>query len=150
MSRIGRLPITVPSQVTVDIKGSSIKVKGPKGEMAHTFPTDVKFSLEKGVLQVNREGDSPQERMIHGTARAIIIIGGLTDRADASRLLRDSISRTYAQASGLPEDRYGVSFNMRGYYGFSWYRFDHAVAPTTPAVIIGPPSKIDDMGMGSL
>lgn len=72
MSRIGRLPITVPSQVTVDIKGSSIKVKGPKGEMAHTFPTDVKFSLEKGVLQVNREGDSPQERMIHGTARAII------------------------------------------------------------------------------
>lgn len=72
MSRIGRLPITVPSQVTVDIKGSSIKVKGPKGEMAHTFPPDVKFSLEKGVLQVNREGDTPQERMIHGTARAII------------------------------------------------------------------------------
>jgi large subunit ribosomal protein L6 len=56
----------------VDIKGSSIKVKGPKGEMTHTFPPDVKFSLEKGVLQVNREGDSPQERMIHGTARAII------------------------------------------------------------------------------
>jgi hypothetical protein len=54
----------------------------------------------------------------------------------ASRLLRDSIARAYAQASGLPEDRYGVSFNMRGYYGFSWYRFQHAVAPTTPAVII--------------
>lgn len=72
MSRIGRLPITVPSQVTVDIKGSSVKVKGPKGEMAHTFPPDVKFSLEKGVLEVNREGDSPRERMIHGTARAIV------------------------------------------------------------------------------
>jgi hypothetical protein len=54
----------------------------------------------------------------------------------ASRLLRDSISRTYAQDSGLPEDRYGISFNMRGYYGFSWYRFEHAVAPTTPSVII--------------
>jgi hypothetical protein len=56
--------------------------------------------------------------------------------SEASRLLRDSITRTYAQASGLPEDRYGISFNMRGYYGFSWYRFEHAVAPTTPAVII--------------
>jgi hypothetical protein len=54
----------------------------------------------------------------------------------ASRLLRDEIARTYAQTSGLPEDRYGISFNMRGYYGFSWYRFEHAVAPSTPAAII--------------
>ena len=56
--------------------------------------------------------------------------------SEASRLLRHDIARTYAQASGLPEDRYGISFNMRGYYGFSWYRFEHAVAPTTPAAII--------------
>jgi hypothetical protein len=56
--------------------------------------------------------------------------------SQASRLLRDAIAGAYAKGSGLPEDRYGVSFNMRGYYGFSWYRFDHAVAPTTPAVII--------------
>ena len=54
----------------------------------------------------------------------------------ASRLLRDAVAASYARVSGLPEDRYGVSFNMRGYYGFSWYRFEHAVAPTTPAVII--------------
>ena len=56
--------------------------------------------------------------------------------SEASRLLRDDIARTYAQTSGLAEDRYGISFNMRGYYGFSWYRFEHAVAPTTPAAII--------------
>jgi N-acetylmuramoyl-L-alanine amidase len=56
--------------------------------------------------------------------------------SQASRLLRDDIARTYAEVSGLPEDRYGVSYNMRGYYGFSWYRFQHAVAPTTPAAII--------------
>ncbi|MGA2478351.1 MAG: N-acetylmuramoyl-L-alanine amidase [Spirochaetia bacterium] len=56
--------------------------------------------------------------------------------SEASRELRDAIEKSYAQASGLPEDRYGVSFNMRGYYGFSWMRFDHAIAVTTPAAII--------------
>jgi N-acetylmuramoyl-L-alanine amidase len=54
----------------------------------------------------------------------------------ASRKLRDSIASSYAGASGLPEDRYGTTFNMRGYYAFSWTRFEHAVAPTTPAAII--------------
>jgi N-acetylmuramoyl-L-alanine amidase len=56
--------------------------------------------------------------------------------SEASRRLRDDIAHAYSQASGLPEDRYGVSFNMRGYYAFSWYRYEHAVAPTTPAAII--------------
>lgn len=56
--------------------------------------------------------------------------------SDASRRLRDDIARTYADATGLPLDRYGVSYNMRGYYGFSWTRFEHAIAPTTPAAII--------------
>jgi N-acetylmuramoyl-L-alanine amidase len=56
--------------------------------------------------------------------------------SEASRRLREDIARTYGQASGLREDRYGVSYNMRGYYAFGWYRYEHAVAPTTPAVII--------------
>ncbi len=56
--------------------------------------------------------------------------------SEASRRLRDDVARTYSQASGLPEDRYGVSYNMRGYYAFSWTRYEHAAAPTTPAVII--------------
>ena len=56
--------------------------------------------------------------------------------SEASRRLRDDIARFYGQATALPEDRYGVSYNMRGYYAFSWYRYEHAVAPTTPAVII--------------
>jgi N-acetylmuramoyl-L-alanine amidase len=56
--------------------------------------------------------------------------------SEASRRLRDDIARTYSEATGLPEDRYGVSYNMRGYYAFSWTRYEHAAAPTTPAVII--------------
>jgi hypothetical protein len=54
----------------------------------------------------------------------------------ASRLLRDAIARAYGPQTGLPEDRYGVTFNMRGYYAFSWYRYGAAIAPWTPAAII--------------
>jgi N-acetylmuramoyl-L-alanine amidase len=54
----------------------------------------------------------------------------------ASRLLGDSIERAYGELSGIPADRYGVTYNMRGYYAFSWYRFEHAAAPSTPAAII--------------
>lgn len=72
MSRIGRLPITVPPQVHVDIKGTQIHVKGPKGELEHTFPALVEFVLDGNVLEVKRTGDSAQERMLHGTARAVV------------------------------------------------------------------------------
>jgi len=56
--------------------------------------------------------------------------------SEASRALSDAIAQWYGSISGLSEDRYGVSYNMRGYYGFSWNRFEHAIAPTTPAAII--------------
>jgi N-acetylmuramoyl-L-alanine amidase len=54
----------------------------------------------------------------------------------ASRSLRDTLAQAYGLAVDMPEDRYGVSFNMRGYYAFSWTRYDHAAAPSTPAAII--------------
>jgi N-acetylmuramoyl-L-alanine amidase len=54
----------------------------------------------------------------------------------ASRKLRDDIAASYGPSSGLPEDRYGISYNMRGYYAFSWTRYEHAVAATTPSAII--------------
>ncbi len=54
----------------------------------------------------------------------------------ASRMLVDDIARAYGPVSGLPEDRYGVTFNMRGYYAFSWTRYAHTVSADTPAAII--------------
>ena len=56
--------------------------------------------------------------------------------SDACRLLRDDVARWYGTVTGLPEDRYGITANMRGYYAFAWARFFHAIAPATPAVII--------------
>jgi hypothetical protein len=56
--------------------------------------------------------------------------------SDASRQLLDALGFTYSRFTGLPEDRYGTTFNMRGYYAFSPHRFHHALDPATPAVII--------------
>lgn len=72
MSRVGRLPITVPSGVKVDINGLYVRVQGPKGTLERTFAEGVNFELEDGTLVVTRESDAPSIRAMHGTARALI------------------------------------------------------------------------------
>jgi len=72
MSRIGRLPVEVPAGVEVNITGTNLKVKGPKGELSHTFPPVVEMTLEDGVINVTRSSDEPFRRAMHGTARAVI------------------------------------------------------------------------------
>ena len=72
MSRIGRLPVVVPPQVDVHIDGKYIQVKGPKGALEYTFPPDVSFALENGVINVTRPSDAPSHRALHGTTRALI------------------------------------------------------------------------------
>lgn len=56
--------------------------------------------------------------------------------SQASRMLLDAMVRTYPLFTGLPEDRYGTTYNMRGYYAFSPHRFRHAIDRSTPAIII--------------
>lgn len=72
MSRIGRMPVVVPSGVEVQIKGSHVRVKGPKGELEHTFPASMSMSLEDGNLVVQRPSDERTDRALHGMTRAII------------------------------------------------------------------------------
>jgi large subunit ribosomal protein L6 len=72
MSRVGRLPIEVPSGVDVEIKGSHVRVKGPKGELAHTFPAVIDIALEDGQVKVTRRSEEKFHRSMHGTARAVI------------------------------------------------------------------------------
>ncbi|MGQ9877261.1 MAG: N-acetylmuramoyl-L-alanine amidase [Chloroflexus sp.] len=54
----------------------------------------------------------------------------------ASRALMEAVASTYGVITGLPEDRYGISINMRGYYAFNYRRHTHAIARTTPAIIV--------------
>jgi large subunit ribosomal protein L6 len=72
VSRIGRMPVVLPDGVDVQIKGSHVRVKGPKGELQHTFPADMKISLEDGEVNVNRPSDAKHHRSLHGMTRAII------------------------------------------------------------------------------
>ncbi len=72
MSRIGRLPIAVPSTVQVELNGPFVKVKGPKGEMQRTFSSLIDMSLDNGQINVTRRSDNPAERALHGTTRAVL------------------------------------------------------------------------------
>ena len=72
MSRIGRLPIQVPPRVEVEIQGSFIRVKGPKGTLENTLPAEMSVSLENGVIQVTRPSDASTHRSLHGTTRALV------------------------------------------------------------------------------
>lgn len=72
MSRVGKRIIEIPSDVTVDIDGSTVTVKGPKGELVNTFNEEMTYELENNTLQVVRPSDSKDHRTNHGTTRALI------------------------------------------------------------------------------
>lgn len=72
MSRIGRLPVTVPESVKVELKGSDVRVKGPKGEMARSFSPEMGITFEDGQIVVTRSSDLAPIRALHGTTRALI------------------------------------------------------------------------------
>src|SRR3989304_2334273 len=66
------MPIEIPSGVEVEIKGSSVRVKGPKGELSHTFPAIISFKREGAVLHIERGSEEKFGRTLHGTARALV------------------------------------------------------------------------------
>jgi large subunit ribosomal protein L6 len=72
VSRIGRLPVEIPSGVKVDVKGSNIHVKGPKGELQRTFSNSIGITMENNQLVITRKSDEPAERALHGTTRAVL------------------------------------------------------------------------------
>lgn len=72
MSRIGRLPVDVPGSVQVNVQGSNVHIKGPKGELKRTFSSLMGIALENGQVIVTRKSDNPEERALHGTTRAVI------------------------------------------------------------------------------
>lgn len=81
MSRVGRLPVEIPSGVDVKIDGSNVKIKGPKGEMEFSFSPDIVIELTEGVVNITRPSDARDMRSLHGTTRALIqnMVTGVTD-----------------------------------------------------------------------
>ena len=72
MSRIGKMPITVPADCQVAIDGKNVKVKGPKGELSMTVHNLVAVSLDNGIIHVTCEGDSKEANALHGLTRALV------------------------------------------------------------------------------
>ncbi|TNF54165.1 50S ribosomal protein L6 [bacterium] len=73
MSRIGKLPISLPEKVDVKVKGNNITVKGPKGELTWDFVPEMEVSLKEGSLIVERPSDTKQVKALHGMTRNVIL-----------------------------------------------------------------------------
>jgi large subunit ribosomal protein L6 len=72
MSRIGKLPIPIPTGVTVNITGDSVTVKGPKGELKRSMPSEMKIATEGSNLVVTRPSDINKHRAYHGLTRTLL------------------------------------------------------------------------------
>ncbi len=81
MSRIGRMPITVPSGVMVSIDGQNVAVKGPKGELSLTIAEPIAVAQDDGMLSVSRPNDERESKQLHGLTRSLLnnMVIGVTD-----------------------------------------------------------------------
>jgi len=82
MSRIGRMPITVPAGVTVNVaEGNVVTVKGPKGELTRALRSEMNINVEGNVITVTRPSDEKLHRSLHGLTRTLLsnMIVGVTD-----------------------------------------------------------------------
>jgi large subunit ribosomal protein L6 len=81
VSRVGRLPVDIPSGVDVNISGSHVRIKGPKGELEYTFSPVISIEVKDNQILVTRPSDAREMRSLHGTTRALLqnMVTGVTD-----------------------------------------------------------------------
>lgn len=72
MSRIGKMPITIPSGVKVNIDGNTVTVSGPKGELSRSLPEEININMEGDIIEVTRPSDSTRHRSFHGLTRSLV------------------------------------------------------------------------------
>jgi large subunit ribosomal protein L6 len=103
MSRIGKRPITIPNKVTVEINGQTVVVKGPKGTLERTLPTQVKVEQEGETIQVLRQNESRVARERHGLARTLVanMVEGVSNGFSKRLEIQGVGYRAQAQGSKL-------------------------------------------------
>ncbi len=72
MSRIGKMPVTIPKGVEVRAEGGRVKVKGPKGELSSAIPAGLTVSIADGAVTIARGSDEPKARAVHGLLRSLV------------------------------------------------------------------------------
>ncbi|MFI5606012.1 50S ribosomal protein L6 [Amycolatopsis sp. NPDC051903] len=104
MSRIGKLPVAVPSGVEVTINGQHIQVKGPKGTLEHTVAEPITVERgEDGALQVKRPDDERESRALHGLTRTLVnnLVVGVTQGYEKKLEIHGVGYRVQAKGSDL-------------------------------------------------
>ncbi|MGN6611848.1 MAG: 50S ribosomal protein L6 [Angustibacter sp.] len=104
MSRIGRLPVTVPSGVEVTIDGQAVNVKGPKGTLTHTVATPIAVARDDdGTITVSRPDDERRNRSLHGLTRTLIanMVEGVTNGFEKKLEIVGTGYRVVAKGSDL-------------------------------------------------
>jgi large subunit ribosomal protein L6 len=104
MSRIGRLPITVPSGVDVAIDGATVTVKGPKGQLSHELAGRITIARnDDGTLSVARADDERDSRALHGLSRTLVnnMIIGVTEGYRKTLEISGTGYRVAAKGQGL-------------------------------------------------
>lgn len=103
MSRIGRLPITVPSGVTVKVEGQQVDVSGPKGNLTFEVPEPITITQDDGTLTVARPDDERRNRSLHGLTRTLVnnMIIGVTEGYSKKMEISGTGYRVIAKGSDL-------------------------------------------------
>ncbi|HEX7021161.1 MAG TPA: 50S ribosomal protein L6 [Gemmatimonadaceae bacterium] len=80
MSRIGKLPVAIPAGVTVTVDGNTVKVKGPKGELAHKLPAGITIDRDGDTLHLRRASEETNHKSLHGLSRSLVanMVEGVT------------------------------------------------------------------------
>ena len=163
MSRIGRMPVPVPGNVTVDIIGSRVRVKGPKGELSREFHPDMMIERQGDHIMVKRPSDERRHRALHGLTRALLanMVEGVT-KGYARRLQVAGVGyRAEMRGDNLVlsvgfshsvmvEPPSGISFTVeRGYHTFVVEGIDKELVGNTAAQIRGirPPEPYKGKGI---
>ena len=148
MSRIGRLPIPVPSGVDVTIDGPSVTVKGPKGTLSLTMAEPITAAVEDGSVLVSRPDDERESRALHGLTRSLLanMVIGVSEGYEKSMEIVGTGYRVTAKGTDLefalgyshpvlvkaPE---GVSFTVESPTKFKVSGIDKQVVGETAAKI---------------
>jgi large subunit ribosomal protein L6 len=103
MSRIGRMPITVPGSVQVSVDGQKVTVKGPKGELDLAVAEPIKVAVDDGTVTVTRPDDERRSRQLHGLTRTLVnnMVIGVTDGYAKTLEVVGTGYRVQAKGNGL-------------------------------------------------
>lgn len=103
MSRIGNQPVEIPDGVTVDRDGTTVTVRGPRGETSETFDPDMEIEVGEEEVRVSRPTDHPRHRSLHGLTRSLIanMVEGVTEGYQRSLEIRGVGYRAAKRGSNL-------------------------------------------------